>query len=121
MSDGTIINTATSDVTAIEKKCAGKTDLSGLPYFDFSYNSTFAPYGTRWPGGTRELQDLWRSFFICSNKIIAIQIHWNATDKWGKSEIGNPTTGEMYAFPLRETTVISLFGKPDRIAEYLRE
>lgn len=120
MSDGTIINTATSDVSTIESKCAGRSDMSGLPFHDFCYSES-APYGTRWPNGSTRLQDAWRVFHVCSNRIIFIQIYWNDTDKWGKSEIGNPSTGEMYAFPLREATVVSLFGKPDRITEYLRE
>lgn len=121
MSDGTIINTATSDVSTIENKCAGKSDASGLPFCDFSYSEPFAPYGTRWPGGTTELQDIGRRFFVCSNKVIFIQISCNDTDYGRKPEIGNPVTGAMYAFPFREVTVVSLFGKPDRINKYLRE
>ena len=40
-----------------------------------------------------------------------------ATDEHRKIEVGNPTNGEMFAFPLRADTVVSLFGKPDRITE----
>ena len=116
MSDGTVLNLATATAGEIQGKCSSIQDWSGNACSDFSTRRR-PPDGTRWPAGTIRMQDDSRQFFVRSNRIIAVRIHWDG-HPGPKPEVGNPATGEMHAFPLSGKTVVALFGKPAEVVHH---
>lgn len=121
MSDSTVINTATVDVTLLESKCAERSDASGLPFTDYVGRPNMDD-GAHWGDSTVHLQDYSREFLICHGRLCGIRIYQRG-DEGGTDTpyVGDPRTGAMFAFPLAESTVVSLFGPPERFREYLHE
>ena len=123
MSDGSVIDIAKVSVDELKKKCqSSERDCSNTHYCGWDTRPVL-PNETKWPNGTLELFDsgCTQNFFIASGKIIAVQIGWNPNYDKVKPEIGDPTTGKMYPFPLSEGDLKSLFGKPDTIIDWLQE
>jgi len=76
--------------------------------------------GDTWPDGTLRIQLNYWLFFVRGDEILSLR----ASD-YGQGElkpaIGNPTTGEIYEFPLTQDQVFSVLGAPDTIREYWAE
>ena len=120
MSNGSVIDLARISVDELKRKCGGsKEDCSGRHYCGYD-GPPILPNETKWPAGTMELFDAGctRNFFVTSGKIIEVQISWNRYDNQAKPEIGDPNTGKMYSFPLSESDLMALFGKPDQIIDF---
>jgi len=111
--------------TSVEqlKKQGSACSAGGNLFFDIGSDSLDP--GSRWPTGTERLQILpWWEFYVHDGRIISFHVyyrpgHWLATDQ--KPAIGAPKTDVLYKFPMSQNEVMDVFGRPDKIREYLEE
>ena len=121
LSNGTIVNLATISVNELERNCPGRGEDISAQYYADCASLPLPPKGTRWPPDTKKIFDPFAQFFVHGGKVIALRINWDRYDIRSQPEIGDAKTGKMYAFPLSEADVITLFGKPAKIIDSLQQ
>jgi len=118
--DGTVVNTADIDVQVLKEKASANTDAAGMVV----YNRDTKKYD-KWLEGTRRLQICSWVFIIRYDRLISLSVYYRQDKEWKWSgeipAIGNPSEGKLYQFPLKQGDVLKVFGKPDKIREYLAE
>lgn len=99
LQDGTVFNLAL-DAEALASKCD-----------DMSWDSA---YTRGLPPDVRPLVDPRRGFWFSlqANKILVF------TMRGAGRQIGVPSTGKWYTFPLKEDELVEIFGKPDEIKDF---
>jgi len=125
--DGTVVNTATIDVGNLKAKAKSITDLTGARFCDIGTPSMDLDENAKWPDGAQELQIYGCLFRVHSNRLIGFEIFYHDLKEepyerinYGTiPAISRPGEVTMYQFPLKQSEVIRIFGKPDRIIDYL--
>ena len=82
--------------------------------------------GMEWDESTKQIRVGHWQFWIRDGQILFFTVTYSDETHLGKwtgrtAAIGNPKDGILYEFPLKQQEVISVFGKPDRIREFLAE
>jgi len=140
--DDTIINLSGVDVAQVlRQKARGTSDFTGAVFHDIG-SPSMDLYG-KWPDGTLRLQIHGWVFHVHSNRLISFRVsytdyskkeiydtmtHMDGTKTVKKREnygstpaIGRADEDLLYNFPLTQEQVIHVFGKPDKIREYLEQ
>lgn len=117
--DGTVLDTSTIDLVRL-RAMASSDELAREPL----YNRNTKRYD-KWPNGSRRLTIGPWVFILHQDQIVFFSVYYRQDNQWQWSgyipSIGISGTEEMSAFPLKQTEVLRIFGKPDVIRESLQE
>jgi len=117
--DGTVFDTRTIDLVRL-KAMASSSEPAREPLYDRN-----AKKYNKWPDGARRLTIGPWVFILHQDQIVFLSVYYRQDNQWQWSgyipSIGIPGTDEMSEFPLKQTEVLRIFGKPDVIREFLQE
>ena len=117
---GTVVNLAETSMDQIKEQAASVSFVGG--YFFRDIGSGNMDPGSKWPEGTERIQVQSWVFFVHDGRIISFQVYYRSEGwKWTGQipALGAPGESVLYEFPLNQNEVLSVFGKPDLIREYL--
>jgi hypothetical protein len=119
---GTEVNLAEISIDQLKKQASSVSSTGGYVFTDIGSDSLDP--GSRWPAGTERLQIQSWVFFVHDGRILSFRVYYRS-ERWEwtgrKPALGAAGEDVLYEFPLNQKEVISVFGKPDKIREYLEE
>lgn len=98
-----------------------ESQTADFPFFDIGGGNMDKLYA-QWPTGTQYVQIDGCNFYFKDDKVISFLVHNKGYD--GNNQqilIKRKGTFAFFEFPLTQSQVISLIGRPDKITEYLEE
>lgn len=117
--DGTVLDTSKLNLARL-KAMASSDELAREPFYDQKTKSY-----DKWPDGSRRLTIGPWVFILHQDQIVFLSVYYRQDNQWQWSgyipSIGISGTEEMSKFPLNQTEVFSIFGKPDVVREFLQE
>lgn len=119
---GTEVNLTEISTDQLKKQVSSVSSVGGYVFTDIGSDSLAA--GSRWPAGTERLQIQSWVFFVHDDRILSFRVYYRS-DRWKwagqKPALRAASEAVFYEFPLNQKEVIRVFGKPDKIREYLEE
>lgn len=118
---GDVVNLANIPPRVLMDSASSVSDVGGDWCHEINVGQLADP-NARWPHNTLRVQFEYWLFFVKDESILSFRADSRGWNQGGQvPSFGTPDNNELFEFPLKQEQVIKVFGKPDKIREYLEE